>query len=341
MKCLYCILPPHILKYIANNGTPAQRARAINALTTNQSVRGFRATRAMAPHRFLAMPVGPLKRRTIFDAHQTQDLPSATVVRNEGTPESGDPAIDEAYNGLGHTFDFYWNVFQRNSIDGHGLALNAIVHIDPSFENAQWDGERMLFADGDNELFNRFTIALDVIGHELTHGVTQYSANLIYQDQAGALNESMSDVFGIMIKQKVLNQKADESDWLIGVGLLAAGINGKALRSMKDPGTAYDDPKLGKDPQPADMAHYENTMDDSGGVHINSGIPNRAFYSAATAIGGYTWEGAGRIWYRTLTDPRLRNDADFPTFAVLTVDNAGSQKQAVSDAWAKVGVSLR
>src|SRR5207245_11445416 len=99
---------------------------------------------------------------------------------------------------------------------------------------------------------------------------------------------------------------------------------------MKDPGTAYDDPTLGKDPQPADMAHYDNTMDDSGGVHINSGIPNRAFYLAATAIGGLAWEGAGRIWYRTLTDPRLRSDADFPTFAALTTDNAGTQKAPVS-----------
>ena len=215
------------------------------------------------------------------------------------------------------------------------------MHIDPSFQNAQWDGERMLFADGDGQLFNRFTIALDVIGHELTHGVTQYSANLVYLNQSGALNESMSDVFGIMIKQKVLNLTVNQSDWLIGVGLLAEGVQGTALRSMKDPGTAYKDPILGTDPQPADMAHYDNTIDDSGGVHINSGIPNRAFYLASTAIGGYTWEGAGPIWYRTLTDPRLRNDADFPTFAALTIDNAGSQKQAVSDAWAEVGILSR
>jgi Zn-dependent metalloprotease len=341
MNCIYCILPPHILKHIAKNGSPGQRARAVDALTTAHSVRSFRAARAMAPHRFLAMPAGPQKLRTIFDAHQTQDLPGATVVRNEGTPDSGDPAIEEAYKGLGNTFDFYWSVFQRNSIDGHGLLLNAIVHIDPSFQNAQWDGERMLFADGDGQFFNRFTIALDVIGHELTHGVTQYSANLVYLNQSGTLNESISDVFGIMIKQKVLNQTADQSDWLIGAGLLAAGVRGEALRSMKDPGTAYDDPTLGKDPQPADMGHYDNTMDDSGGVHINSGIPNRAFYLAATAIGGFAWEGAGRIWYRTLTDPRLRSDADFPTFAALTIDNAGTLKQPVSDAWAKVGVQLR
>jgi Zn-dependent metalloprotease len=346
-SALYCILPPHILKYIAKNGTAAQRSRAIDALTTAHSLRSLRSTRAMTllqvPRRLAAIAEAPQKHRTIFDAHGTQDFPG-TVVRREETPASGDPAIDEAYDGLGHTFDFYWNVFQRNSIDGHGLALNATVHIDPSFQNAQWDGERMLFADGDGELFNRFTIALDVIGHELTHGVTQYEANLVYLNQAGALNESMSDVFGIMIKQKVLNQTADQADWLIGEGLLAARVHGRALRSMKEPGTAYDDSTLGKDPQPPDMAHYDNTMDDSGGVHINSGIPNRAFFLAASAIGGYAWEKAGRVWYATLHDPRLRSDADFQRFATLTIDNAGQlfgdgvAGKAVSDAWAQVGV---
>ena len=206
-----CILPPHILKQIAINGTRAQRIRAVNALTTTHSLRSLRSTRALMTPRFAAAVEAPQKHRTIFDAHATQDLPG-TIVRTEGAAPSGDPAIDEAYEGLGHTFDFYWAVFQRNSIDGHGLALNATVHIDPSLQNAQWDGQRMLFADGDGELFNRFTIALDVIGHELTHGVTQHEANLVYLNQAGALNESISDVFGIMIKQKALNQTVDQSD---------------------------------------------------------------------------------------------------------------------------------
>lgn len=344
---IYCILPPHILKNIIKNGTAAQRTRAVDALTTSHSLRSLRATRALAAigvsSRLAAVAAPPQKHRTIFHAHETQNLPG-TIVRTEGTQPSEDQAVDEAYDGLGNTFDFYWNVFQRNSIDGHGLALDATVHIDPSFQNAQWDGTRMLFADGDGELFNRFTIALEVIGHELTHGVTQYEANLVYLNQAGALNESISDVFGTLIKQKVLNQTAEQANWLIGDGLLAARINGKALRSMMEPGTAYDDPTLGRDPQPADMAHYDNTMDDSGGVHINSGIPNRAFYLAAAAIGGYAWEEAGRIWYVTLRDPRLHKDANFQQFATLTIDNAGqlfaggAEQKAVREAWAQVGV---
>jgi Zn-dependent metalloprotease len=159
------------------------------------------------------------------------------------------------------------------------------------------------------------------------------------------LNESISDVFGSLVKQKALNQTADQADWLIGAGLLAKGVNGVALRSMKDPGSAYDDPKLGKDPQPKDMAGYVHTSEDNGGVHLNSGIPNRAFYETAAAIGGYAWEKAGKIWYQTLTDKRLINSANFAAFAQLTVDNAAklygmdsAEKKAVRDAWAKVGV---
>jgi Zn-dependent metalloprotease len=203
----------------------------------------------------------------------------------------------------------------------------------------------MVFGDGDGRLFNRFTISLDVIGHELTHGVTENEAGLRYLYEPGALNESLSDVFGSLIKQRVLNQAADQADWLIGAGLLAEGVNGVALRSMKAPGTAYDDKVLGKDPQPSDMQGYVQTTRDNGGVHINSGIPNRAFYLTAAAIGGYAWEKAGKIWYQTVTDKRLRRSANFAAFAQLTIDNAaklygtdGAEHKAVQDAWAEVGV---
>src|SRR5262249_6826367 len=148
--------------------------------------------------------------------------------------------------------------------------------------------------------FNRFTISVDIMGHELTHGVTAYTAGLIYQGQSGALNESISDVFGSMVKQFALSQTVATADWLIGAGIFTPKVNGVALRSMKEPGTAYNDPVLGKDPQPADMAHYVNTSSDNGGVHINSGIPNRAFYLTAVALGGNSWDRAGRIWYATL-----------------------------------------
>ena len=286
------------------------------------------------------------KQRAIYDARHQQSLPGA-LVRAEGAKPTGDAAADEAYEGLGATFDFYWNVFQRNSIDDAGLALDATVHFGQNYDNAFWNGERMVFGDGDGKLFNRFTIALDVIGHELTHGVTQDEARLAYSGQSGALNESVSDVFGSLIKQRASKQSAAQADWLIGAGLLARGVKGVALRSMKAPGTAYDDPVLGKDPQPAHMRDYVHTLEDNGGVHINSGIPNHAFYLAASTIGGFAWEKAGRIWYETLRDSNLRPTSGFRRFARLTVVNAGhlfgeggAEEQAVRAAWNAVGVAV-
>jgi Zn-dependent metalloprotease len=236
-------------------------------------------------------------------------------------------------------------VYHRNSIDNAGLPLKATVHYGEDFDNAFWDGQQMVFGDGDQVIFDGFTAALDVIGHELTHGVTGSEANLTYQGQPGALNESISDVFGSLVKQYASKQTADKADWLIGSGILSKGVHGKALRSMKAPGTAYDDEKLGKDPQPGDMQHFVHTSDDNGGVHINSGIPNRAFFLVADAIGGYAWEKAGQIWYDTLIDHRLKPNANFATFANMTVLNAGArygasgtEQKAVTDAWQKVGV---
>lgn len=345
---LFCILPPHILRAIAQNGTPQQRAMALDTLVTDQTIRALRVAQRMmvpAPQPRAAIPVEEgRKQRTLFTARNTQTLPG-DVVRREGEPASGDQAVDEAYDGLGATFDFYWEMLDRNSIDDEGLALNATVHFGRQYDNAFWDGQRMVFGDGDGELFNRFTISLDVIGHELTHGITEDEARLVYLFQPGALNESLSDVFGSLVKQYHLKQTADQADWLIGAGLFTSNVNGVALRSMKAPGTAYDDPVLGKDPQPGHMRDYVRTYEDNGGVHINSGIPNRAFYLIATRLRGYAWERAGRIWYETLRDPRLRPVTGFRRFARLTVLVAGRlygegslEQKAVSQAWAEVGV---
>jgi len=292
------------------------------------------------------MVVESRRQRAIYDMKSSEAFPG-TMVRSEGQDDTGDPAVDEAYTGLGATYDFYWETFGRNSIDGTGMPLNAHVHYSTDYDNAFWDGQRMVFGDGDGDLFNRFTISIDVIGHELAHGVTEHEGPLTYFRQAGALNESMSDVFGSLVKQHLLKQTADEADWLIGAGLLTDRVQGKALRSMKEPGTAFDDPVLGKDPQPAHMKDYVETWEDNGGVHINSGIPNRAFCLAALSLGGRAWERAGRIWYEALRDPRLRPNASFLGFARITVVAAarlygadGDVEQAVRDAWEQVGIRV-
>ena len=290
----------------------------------------------------------PVVNRTVYDAQHGSTLPG-TLKRKEGGKATTDASVNRAYDGLGDTWQLYWDGFQRDSLDGKGMELIASVHYQQGYDNAFWDGKQMVFGDGDGTYFTDFTSSVDVIGHELTHGVTQFTAGLTYVAQSGALNESLSDCFGSMVKQLTLGQDAADADWLIGEGLFTAKVKGVALRSMKAPGTAYDDPVLGKDPQPADMDGYvslpSDAQHDNGGVHTNSGIPNRAFYLAATGIGGRSWEGAGLVWYDVLTGTQISKDIDFAGFAALTVAAArtrygatSSQAQAVQDAWETVKV---
>ncbi len=335
-----CVIPPHILRRLAEN--PEHRDRALRTLATTELLRGRREV--LAHFAAVGLATGT-ERRTIYDAQNQTNLPGQ-LVRGEGAPDTPDVTVNEAYQYAGNTYDFYMNAYQRNSVDGQGFRLDSTVHYGQEYDNAFWDGQQMVYGDGDQTIFDRFTKCLDVIGHELTHGVTQFTAGLTYQGEPGALNESMSDVFGSLVKQMTLGQTADQADWLIGAGLLMPNIKGVALRSMKDPGTAYDDPVLGKDPQPADMAHYVNTINDHGGVHINSGIPNRAFYLTATQIGGNAWEKAGKIWYVTLTQMLQSNstfqDAADKTYAVAgELYGAGSPEQAAVQAgWGGVGITV-
>ncbi|WP_417778776.1 M4 family metallopeptidase [Stutzerimonas xanthomarina] len=341
-------IPPYILDRIINNGSARQRERAmetlaqVRALLPNPGPPSRQPAVSVLPER--GRPGEP--RRSIHDAAQQMLLPGV-LARIEGQPLVGDAAVDEAYDALGKTHACFWQVFGRDSIDNHGFPLIGTVHYGVGYENAFWNGAQMVFGDGDGEIFNRFTLSLDVVAHELAHGIIESEAGLLYLNQSGALNESISDVFGALVRQFSLNQTAQQADWLIGAELLTDRVNGTALRSMANPGSAYDDPLLGKDPQPAHMRDFIDTRDDNGGVHLNSGIPNRAFYLAAQAIGGYAWDKAGHIWYDTLCDRRLANDADFAVFAGLTVDNAATrfgsgsgEVQAVRQAWTDVGVSV-
>ncbi|MFE6996107.1 M4 family metallopeptidase [Microbacterium sp. NPDC057659] len=278
--------------------------------------------------------------RTVSDAEGTETLPG-TVVRKEDDAPVADVSVNQAFDGLGATFDMLLEAFERNSLDGAGAPLNATVHYGQKYDNAFWDGARMVFGDGDGEVFQGFTGSVSVIGHELGHGVIQTASGLEYQGQPGALNESIADVFGALTEQHLLGQTADQASWLIGADLFTDAVQGRALRDMLNPGTAYDDDELGKDPQPADMAHYVTTTEDNGGVHINSGIPNRAFALTATALGGHAWEEAGTVWYRALTGG-LSTTATFAQFADATLVAArelgDTVEEAVRNAWTTVGV---
>jgi Zn-dependent metalloprotease len=344
------IVPPYLLVRLAKLDDPrfADAATAArDSLLRDTQIRQLRDVAHPSPYSGVrprqARTPGESD-RTISDAGGRERLPGRQV-RAEGQPAGSDPAVNEAYDGLGATQTLFWTQFGRDSIDGNGLPLEATVHYGKQYDNAFWDEERMVFGDGDGQIFNRFTISPSVIGHELTHGVTQFTANLEYRGQSGALNESISDVFGALVEQHATGQSTAEASWLIGEGLFTDQVEGVALRSMKAPGTAYNDDVLGKDPQPDSMAGYIETDDDNGGVHLNSGIPNRAFYLVAEALGGNAWEAPGRIWYDTLTGSSLHRQSDFAAFAAATADTAarlfgtGSDPHdAVLRAWATVGV---
>ncbi|KWA69564.1 peptidase M4 [Burkholderia ubonensis] len=334
------IIPPHILEHIATNtNDPGLKQRALENLHLQGLMRGMRT--GIGQFAFAGVSPGVL-RRTIYDAQHKAALPGH-LLRSETSTGSFPVPVNEAFDYSGDTYNFYRENFGRNSVDGKGMRLDSTIHYGKSFDNAFWNGQQMVYGDGDGQLFDRFTKCLDVVAHELTHGVTQFTAQLEYHDQPGALNESISDVFGTMVKQYILKQDVTTADWLIGAGLLIPkdGTNRTALRSMKAPGTAYDDPDLGKDPQPADMSGYYHGTADNGGVHINSGIPNRAFYLAAVAIGGNSWEVTGKIWYETLTT-RLSSQSQFADAAAATRDIAkkygAAAATAVDDAWTTVGL---
>jgi Zn-dependent metalloprotease len=349
-----CIVPPHILEKLLASQDQRVRNAALRTLTTSARIRGEREILGPVRAAFAANAVGQL-RRSIHDARR-QTLPPSLLpgelVRSENQAAVSDGSVNRAYDGLGATYNFFKNVLGRNSIDGHGMRLVATVHFGPRFNNAFWNGTQMVFGDGDGIVFVDFTRSLDVIAHELTHGVTESMAGLEYHNQSGALNESFSDVFGSLVKQYSSNPKqtVDQADWLIGNDIIAPGVRGVALRSMKEPGTAYrDDPNLGDDIQPRHMRDFLVLTDDEdgdfGGVHINSGIPNHAFYLVAKSLGGFAWEQAGVIWYDALK--QLFPLANFQDCADVTAQvasarfgNGSRQHDAVIDAWDRVGIRV-
>ena len=339
-------IPPFLLQRLSSRQGALPEDGASRTLGLDAGFRDRRASTAGVPSALTdseravsaAAPEGAPWR--VYTATNGTDLPGSPV-RAAGEPESGDVAVDEAAFGVAASLALFAEVYGRSSYDDQGAPVIATVHYERDYDNAFWDGNQLVFGDGDGEIFERFTKPVDVLGHELTHAVTEFTAGLVYADQSGALNESVSDVFASCLKQRLLGQSAAEADWLIGEGIFTARVQGRALRSMAEPGTAYDDPQLGKDPQVGTMADYLQTTEDNGGVHTNSGIPNKAFQLAAVGLGGNSWETAGRVWYAALTSG-IPADTDFAGFAAATVTAAeavsGDAAATVREAWSQVGV---
>jgi Zn-dependent metalloprotease len=340
---LHCILPPHILDHMMKSADPKVRQRTVDAIARSAEMRAVRVTLAAMPvMSAIPSPAGK-KYRLVYDIRGGSfvNLPG-TLVREEGGRRVKDPAVNEAYNYSGTTYDFYKRVLNRNSLDDNGMALISTVHFGRDYNNAFWNGEQMVYGDGDGEIFIRFTRSLDVVGHELTHGVVTHTSNLEYQGEPGALNEHFADVFGSLVKQWRRRQTAAKADWLVGPDIMGPGVTARALRTLKGEKAYENDPILGTDPQPKHLRDLFRGSADNGGVHINSGIPNHAFYLAATTLGGNAWEKAGQVWYKALK--ALNSTSDFADMVAATTQTATADygagstvEKAISSAWKAVG----
>ena len=324
---IQCILPPYITDKMKEN----DNFRVEDALDNELRNYRFRSDRkffSSLPARDLEMfaikkitTVKPKAVIEIYDAANDTKLPGKKMTK---TVIDNDSDAKNVLSGAQYTWDFYYSILKRNSIDDEGMVLVNTIHYGKKYENAMWNGRQMIYGDGDGKTFGSFTVDIDIIAHELTHGVTQYTANLDYENQPGALNESFSDVFGILIKQYALKQDVNQSNWLIGENVMLG--KDYALRSMIAPGTAFKNhPIWGDDPQPATMNGFlnlPNTKDgDWGGVHFNSGIPNFAFCTAAMQVGGFAWETVGKVWYAALTQ-LLKNNSNFVDAKNATIFHA-------------------
>jgi len=333
LRCVCCALPRRVLEH----------AGLAHQHEATQRLRSTRHSHEVDPQ---AAAGNGKRERFVFDAAGTEALPGV-LARAEGAAAVRDAAVNEAYENVGITLDFFAKVYGRDSLDARGMDVKASVHWGTQFANAMWTGRQMLFGDGDGLQVRGFTHCLDIVAHELTHAVTQHAVRgglgvvkrqgkLDLAGEAGALNESISDVFASLVKQWHRKQDVEHADWLVGEGVLAPHV-GRAVRSLKAPGDRRQ--TYGGDDQARDMSGFVA----GGDVHANSGIPNHAFYLAASELAGHAWEHAGRIWYDAV--PRLKAKATFVDAAHATAESAARlfgtasrEQHAVQSAWRKTGV---
>lgn len=342
---LHCFLPPHVIDRLAESADPEIRRLGMEALANDAAARAMRSTLAMMPMMSAIPSPAGTKHRLVYDMKSRQSPLPGKLMRSEGNPPVTDPAVNEAYDYSGVVYDFYKEVFNRNSLDDRGMSLISSVHLGRKYNNAFWNGEQMAYGDGDGKIFIGFTKGLDVVGHELTHGVVSNTSNLDYQDEPGALNEHFADAIGETIQQWQFRHDVNQSDWRMGENIMGPGVSAKCLRTFKAEKAYENDPLLGTDPQPKHIKDKYTGSSDNGGVHINSGIPNHAFYLVAMEIGGNTWEKTGKIWYQTLKN--LNSRSQFQEAASMTHMVAGSmfgagslEQKAVKNGWSAVGITV-
>ena len=344
--CTCFIIPPKVLERFAQDKklSPQERQFFVDAAKLEREWRKARAAtarfanqaRSILPTAVTAVAAAAPPSVLVFDCEHGITLPG-TPVSNPGS--STDGAAKRVFDETKAVVNFYQTVFGRNSLDNAGMTLISSIHFSVNYNNAGWNGSQMKYGDGDGNIFIDFTNSNDVIGHELAHGVTQFTSGFAYSNQPGGLNESMSDVFGSMFRQWRGNQTVNAADWLIGKEIIGPGAAARGytcLRDMANPAASHC-----LAPQPTKFSQYQDGMD----PHESSGIPNLAFYKAAKAIGGKSWEKTGKIWYQALTGFAPNPYMKMSVFANRTRSLAGTLfpadpaiKTAVDQAWTAVGL---
>jgi Zn-dependent metalloprotease len=345
MYCTCRIVPEAALKRFADDRTlpTEQRKHFADTIKIDNEFRKLRTqanklsrvASAMAPAVALAA-VAAAPAITVFNCNHGQTLPGAQV---PNPANSSDATAKRAFVETSSVATFYSQVFGRNSIDGAGMTLISSIHYGTNYNNAFWNGSQMTYGDGDGSIFVDFTKGDDVIGHELTHGVTQHSLQLNYTNEAGGLNESLSDCFGSMFRQWENKQSVNQADWLIGKDIMGPAAIAKGFTCLRD--MANPAAKHCLAPQPTKFSQVKPGMD----PHLSSGPPNLAFFTIAKAVGGNSWDKVGQIWYKSMTGfgptPAMKMKAFANrTRAVAAQLNPGNTAvaNAVDAGWKKVGL---
>lgn len=300
-------IPKYLLEELAEKGDQESKETLAGMLELSKKDEQVKKKNTEAANNLAEANNTATPKRLVYDSQNTGEL-QHTMVRKEGDPPNRDQVVNLSYDFCGKTLEYFKLKLNRNSIDGNGMDVISNVHYKKDFNNAVWLPlqKQLALGDGDGKKFINLGRSIDVVAHEMAHGVTQHVNPLNYLRQSGALNEHFSDVFGTAVQQYVKGQTAQTADWLIGDEIVGSEFRGKALRSMKEPGTAYFGDRQ--------VAHFSKYMDiplsdDGGGVHYFSGIPNKAFYLAAMQLGT---DPAAFLWYTALQDrATIHRDAKF------------------------------
>ena len=342
-QCTCCIVPQDVLERFAGDRklsaelrkSSADSARMSDAIRTLRTHAGAITALARSSGAHL-VEVATTPKITVYDSKHSQTLPGTPVASPK---TSADVTVKRAFNETTSVAKFYQTVFGRNSVDNAGMTLMSSVHFGTNYNNAMWNGTQMVYGDGDGKLFIDFTAGNDVIGHELTHGVTQHSLQLAYTGDAGGLNESLSDCFGSMFRQWEAGQDVSKADWLIGADIMGPTAKAKGYKCLRNMANPADKAALA--PQPAQYAQITPGMD----PHYSSGPPNLAFCTACVTLGGKSWERIGPVWYAALTTSGAKPNMTMPQFAARTRQLAtqlypaqAAVAAAVDAGWKKVGL---